>query len=79
MFDDSVRSKTDDTVAPEGKEAGIFVIPIAPGIKDTPEIREKYFNSIMERFESLTHQKVTDSIIFKESFCVKDFIKDYNS
>jgi len=79
LFYASFPSKTDDTVAPEGKEAGIFLIPIAPGIEDTPEIREKYFNSIMERFESLTHQKVTDSIIFKESFCVKDFIKDYNS
>ena len=79
LFYASFPSKTDDTVAPEGKEAGIFLIPIAPGIEDTPEIREKYFKSIMGRFETLTNQKVLDSIIFKESFCVKDFINDYNS
>ena len=79
LFYASFPSKTDETVAPEGKEAGIFLIPIAPGIEDTPEIREKYFNNIMERFETLTDQKVIDSIIFKESFCVKDFVKDYNS
>lgn len=79
LFYASFPSKTDDSVAPEGKEAGIFLIPIAPGIEDTPEIREKYFKSIMGRFETLTNQKVIDSIIFKESFCVKDFVNDYNS
>ena len=79
LFYASFPSKTDDSVAPEGKEAGIFLIPIAPGIEDTPEIREKYFKNIIERFETLTQQKVMDSIIFKESFCVTDFINDYNS
>jgi phytoene desaturase len=79
LFYASFPSKTDNSVAPEGKEAGIFLIPIAPGIEDTPEIREKYFKNIIERFEALTHQKVKDSIIFKESFCVTDFINDYNS
>ena len=79
LFYASFPSKTDETVAPEGKEAGIFLIPIAPGIEDTPEIREQYFDNIITRFESLTNQKVRDNILFKESFCVKDFIKDYNS
>jgi phytoene desaturase len=79
LFYASFPSKTDKTVAPEGTEAGIFLIPIAPGIEDTPEIREKYFNNIIARFETLTNQKVMDNILFKESFCVKDFVKDYNS
>jgi phytoene desaturase len=79
LFYASFPSKTDDTVAPEGAEAGIFLIPIAPGIDDTPEIRERYFQSIIERFEKLTNQKVAENILFKESFCVNDFVKDYNS
>lgn len=79
LFYASFPSKTDETVAPAGKETGIFLIPIAPGIEDTPEIREKYFKNIIERFETLTQQKVMDSIIFKESFCVEDFVNDYNS
>jgi phytoene desaturase len=79
LFYASFPSKTDAVIAPEGKEAGIFLIPIAPGIEDTPEIREKYFQNIISRFEELTNQKVTDSILFKESYCVNDFIKDYNS
>ncbi|MBP6183250.1 phytoene desaturase family protein [Flavobacterium sp.] len=79
LFYASFPSKTDVSVAPEGKEAGIFLIPIAPGIEDTPQIREKYFQSIIERFEQLTNQKVAENVIFKESFCVNDFVNDYNS
>ena len=79
LFYASFPSKTDASVAPEGKEAGIFLIPIAPGIKDSDTIREIYFENIIKRFEKLTNQKVTENIIFKESFCVNDFVKDYNS
>lgn len=79
LFYASFPSKTDKHVAPEGKEAGIFLIPLAPGLEDTPELRETYFNKIINRFENLTSQNVKESIIFKESFCINDFIKDYNS
>ena len=79
LFYASFPSKTDDSVAPNGQEAGIFLIPIAPGINDTPEIRAQYFDKIIDRFEQLTSQKVKDNIIFSESYCVNDFVKDYNS
>ena len=79
LFYASFPSMTDASVAPEGTEAGIFLIPIAPGIDDTPEIREKYFQNIIGRFETLTNQNVSNNIIFTESFCVNDFVKDYNS
>jgi len=79
LFYASFPSKTDDTVAPYGKEAGIFLIPLAPDLEDTPEIRERYFEMILERFETLTGQKIKNNIIFKESFCVKDFKEAYNS
>ncbi|MCK8482143.1 phytoene desaturase family protein [Psychroserpens algicola] len=79
LFYASFPSITDDHAAPNGKEAGIFLIPLAPGLEDTPELRTLYFNKIIERFESLTSQSVKKNIIFKESFCVNDFINDYNS
>jgi len=79
LFYASFPSITDDSFAPKGNEAATFLIPLAPGIKDTPEIREHYFNLIIERLESLTNQSVKNHIIVKESFCVNDFIKDYNS
>ncbi|MBZ9731206.1 oleate hydratase [Salegentibacter sp. JZCK2] len=79
LFYASFPSITDDAAAPNGKEAGIFLIPLAPDVEDTPEIREKYFQKIITRFESLTNQNVTDHLLFKESFCVKDFKEEYNS
>ncbi|MUP46416.1 phytoene desaturase [Gramella sp. BOM4] len=79
LFYASFPSITDETCAPEGKEAGIFLIPLAPDLEDTPEIRERYFNIIIDRFERITCQKIKDNVIFKESFCVKDFKEAYNS
>jgi len=79
LFYASFSSITDDSLAPKGKEAGTFLIPLAPGLEDTEELREKYFNKILERLEKLTGQDVRKSIIFKKSFCVNDFIKEYNS
>ena len=79
LFYCSFPSRTDDTVAPEGKEAAVFLIPIAPGLKDTPEIREHYFDLILERFEKHYGSAVKNSIIFNESYCVNDFISDLNS
>jgi phytoene desaturase len=55
-----------------------FLVPLAPGINDSEELREEYFNKIIDRFEHLT-QCVKNNIIFKVSFCKDDFVKDYNS
>ena len=79
LFYASFPSKTDSNSAPEGKEAAIFLIPVAPGLEDTPELRETYFEKIITRLEKLTDQNIKNNIIFKESFCVNDFVKDYNS
>lgn len=79
LFYASFPSKTDSNSAPEGKEAAIFLIPLAPGLNDTNELREQYFEKIITRLEKLTEQSLKNNIIFKESFCVNDFIKDYNS
>ncbi|WP_343488399.1 phytoene desaturase family protein [Allomuricauda sp. d1] len=79
LFYANFPSKTDGTMAPKSCETGFFLIPIATGLEDTPELRAQYFNIIMDRFERLAHQEVKNSIIFKESFCVKDFVNEYNS
>tara|TARA_B110000090_G_scaffold208391_1_gene262033 strand:- start:6260 stop:7726 length:1467 start_codon:yes stop_codon:yes gene_type:complete len=79
LFYANFTSMTDTTSAPEGKEAGFFLIPLAPGIEDTEALREQYFEKIMDRFEKLTDQEVRKSILFKRSFCVNDFKEEYNS
>lgn len=79
LFYASFPSITDATAAPNGYEAGIFLIPLAPGIEDTPAIRQQYFNIIIDRLEYLTRQHIKNTIIFNQSFCVNDFIADYNA
>ena len=79
LFYASFPSKTDENSAPTGKEAAIFLIPLAPGLKDNDQLRDRYFEKIMKRLELLTQQNLKENVIFKESFCVNDFIKDYNS
>jgi phytoene desaturase len=79
LFYASFPSKTDGSCAPEGKEAGIFLIPLAPGLTDIPELRSEYFEKIMTRFENVTNQEARKYVIFKESFCINDFVNDYNS
>tara|TARA_R110001583_G_scaffold10179_8_gene47358 strand:- start:4103 stop:5566 length:1464 start_codon:yes stop_codon:yes gene_type:complete len=79
LFYASFPSVTDSSFAPFGYEAATFLIPLAPGLVDIPEVREEYFLKIIARLEKLTNQNLSDSIIFKESFCVNDFKKDYNS
>ena len=72
-------SISDSSMAPKGKEACFILIPIAPGIEDSKKLREEYFNKVLKRLEKLTKQNIRDNIIFSESFCVNDFIKEYNS
>ena len=79
LFYANFTSVTDKNTAPDNCENGFFLVPIAPGLEDTEELRAIYFEKILDRFEKLTHQSVKNNVIFKESFCVKDFIQDYNS
>ena len=72
-------SVTDASMAPKGCETGFFLVPIAPGLEDTPEVRQQYFDIVIDRFEKRTGQNVKKSVLFKESFCVNDFIEQYNS
>ena len=79
LFYANFPSITDASMAPAGKEACFLLIPIAPGLEDTPELREKYFNIVINRLEELTDQKIREHIAFHESFCVNDFVEEYNS
>ncbi|MBI1779883.1 MAG: phytoene desaturase, partial [Sphingobacteriales bacterium] len=80
LFYMSASSLTDDTVAPAGCENLVFLIPVAAGLSnDSEELREKYFNIIIDRFEKHIGQSVKNSIILKRTFAYSDFLKEYNS
>jgi phytoene desaturase len=79
LFYANFPSITDPDMAPEGKEALFLLIPIAPGIEDTQAHRNQYFDIVIDRMERLTKQTIRPHILFQESFCVNDFVSEYNS
>lgn len=72
-------SKTDTTVAPDGSENLFILIPVAPGLSDNEEIRERYFEIVIDRLERLTKQTFKSDIVFKRSYAHRDFITDYHA
>jgi phytoene desaturase len=80
LFYVSATSVTDKTAAPQGSENLFFLIPIAAGLQgDTEELRDKYFEKIVKRFEEKINEKITDNIVYKKSYSVSNFVNDYNS
>lgn len=79
LFYLSAASKTDDTVAPAGGENLMMLIPVATGLVDTEETRQKYFDLMLDRLEQLTGESVREHIVYQRSYAHKDFIKDYNA
>ncbi|MEO6758891.1 MAG: FAD-dependent oxidoreductase, partial [Saprospiraceae bacterium] len=79
LFYVSAPSRTDPSVAPAGSENLFLLIPVAPGLTDTEEIRERYYHVIMERLERLTGQEIRSAVVFKKSYAQSDFIRDYHA
>jgi phytoene desaturase len=80
LFYVSINSVTDDSVAPAGCDNMVLLIPIASGLQgDDEAIREKYFQQIIQRMEKRTGQTILDSVIYKKTFSVSDFTREYNS
>jgi phytoene desaturase len=79
LFYTSLASKTDPGVAPAGMENLVILVPLAPGLEDTEELREKYYHLIMDRFERLTGQAIRSHVVYRKSYAHRDFVKDYHS
>lgn len=80
LFYVSVNSVTDNTVAPGGCENMVFLIPVASGLQgDDETVREKYFQRIIKRMEKHTGESILESVIYKKTYSVSDFMLDYNS
>ncbi|MFZ1560007.1 MAG: phytoene desaturase family protein [Saprospiraceae bacterium] len=79
LFYMCVPSVTDASLAPEGNENVFILMPLAPGIEDNDILREKYFDIICKRLEDVTGINIKPNIIYKKSYCVNDFVSDYNA
>nr|WP_317041805.1 phytoene desaturase family protein [Sphingobacterium sp. CZ-UAM] len=73
-------SKTDAQVAPPDGENLFLLMPLATGLADDEETREAYLIHMLKRLEKHTGtQNLYEQIAYKRSYCVRDFISDYNA
>jgi phytoene desaturase len=80
LFYACVPSLTDPSVAPAGMENLFLLIPVAPGLSDdSEEVRERYYNVVMERLERLSGQEIRSHVIYKRSYAHADFVTDYHA
>ena len=74
-----VSSKTDASVAPSGHENVFALIPVAPGLAESPLVREHYTKLILARLAAHTGVAVQDHVVYQRSYCGSDFQNDYNA
>ena len=75
----SCPSKTDALVAPAGMENLFILVPVAPGLDDSDERRENYFDKIVSHLERMVGEKIRDAIRIKRIYAHRDFMGDYNA
>lgn len=75
----SVTSKTDSSVAPQGKENLVVLIPVAAGLDDQPQIREHYYQLVIERLERICQCPVGPYVELVHSYAHHDFSRDFNA
>jgi phytoene desaturase len=71
-------SKTDPTVAPQNGENLFILVPVAPGLDDSDDIRQRFSDRILSHLERLLEVRLTDSIVVKHIATQRDFKEAYN-
>jgi phytoene desaturase len=79
LFYVSLPSQTDPTVAPADCENMFVLMPVAPDLEDTEEVRERYYDLIMSKIEEMTGQKIKEHVVYKRSYAHRDFVGDYHA
>lgn len=75
----NVPSKTDTTAAPEGCDTLFVLAPLAPDLEDTPELRERFYDHLMNRMEEILGENIRDSVVTRRIFALSDFSNRYNA
>lgn len=75
----NIPSKSDPSCAPEGMENVFILVPVASGLKDSVEVKERYFEKIIGHFEKLTKTNIHENIIYKKIISISDQENLYNS
>ncbi len=73
----SCTSQSDLTTAPAGMENLFILIPVAPGLHDSDEVRQHYYDFSVRRIEDTLDISFSNNVIFKRMYSNRDFATDY--
>ncbi|MCR9163894.1 MAG: phytoene desaturase family protein [Nannocystaceae bacterium] len=72
-------SKTDPSVAPAEDENLFVLVPLAPGLQDSDEEREKIFELVLRRIEEVAGSSIRERIVYRRHYAMRDFERDYGA
>jgi len=75
----NVPSRTDETVAPEGHETVVVLVPVAAGLDDSPERRERFRERVLDDVAAHTGVDLRDRIAVERAACVSEFTEWVNA
>jgi phytoene desaturase len=79
LFYVSNPSVTDPSLAPAGHSNVFLLIPLAPGLTDSPAARERIYDLVMTRLEAQIGTTVRARIVVKRSYAMDDFVAEYGA
>lgn len=79
LFYTCTPSATDPSVAPPGHTNLFILIPLAPGLDDDQDQRERLFRQVMDRMEAHLGRTIRDRVVLKRSYAMDDFQRDYHA
>lgn len=72
-------SRSDPSVAPEGKENLFVLVPLAPGLHNSEEESERIYRRVMERLETRTGIALKERVIIRHDYGPDDLRRDHNA
>jgi phytoene desaturase len=75
----SAITKSDPRMAPEGGENIFILVPIAAGLDDSDEQRERYAQHVLEHVSRITGEDMQHGITVRRIFSGRDFEQDYHA
>jgi phytoene desaturase len=74
-----VPSRTDPSVAPEGKDALFILVPVAPGLQDDNQIRNEFSDRVIKKLEDIVGEEIKNHIEVQKIFSHRNFQNSYNA
>ncbi len=70
---------TDPELAPPGKSTLFLLVPLAPGLEDSMDERERIYEAVMARLDREAGRPVSANVELKRSYAMDDFVADYGA